>query len=142
MLRNARFTILDEASSSIDLETDDKVRMSACSLNELENEVLVPLDPAYYPRGDGRVLGDHHRPSTQDRDRLARALRPTFVSVTDERTHMGTDYDRILVLNEGVIVEFDTPKALLQQEGSGFFRKMCEQSADWEEIQGMLAKKF
>lgn len=56
-------------------------------------------------------------------------------------THFNTtDYDRILVLNEGTIAEFDTPSVLLSRE-EGIFRKMCEQSADWEEIQSMLAGK-
>ena len=40
------------------------------------------------------------------------------------------DYDRILVLDEGRIVEFDTPWALLQTPNSAF-REMCQNSADW-----------
>ena len=30
------------------------------------------------------------------------------------------DYDRVLVLNEGVVIEDDTPKALIAKEGSQF----------------------
>jgi len=40
------------------------------------------------------------------------------------------DYDRILVLDEGRIVEFDTPWVLLQAPNSAF-RDMCRNSADW-----------
>lgn len=43
------------------------------------------------------------------------------------------DYDRILVLSDGEIVEFDTPEALLQKEG-GAFQGICRQSSDWEVI--------
>ena len=43
------------------------------------------------------------------------------------------DYDRILVLGEGRILEFDTPASLLRRPG-GAFRSMCERSADWEEL--------
>ena len=40
------------------------------------------------------------------------------------------DYDRILVLDEGRIVEFDAPWVLLQTP-NGAFREMCRKSADW-----------
>ena len=40
------------------------------------------------------------------------------------------DYDRILVLDEGHMVEFDTPWVLLQTPNSAF-REMCRNSADW-----------
>ncbi len=39
------------------------------------------------------------------------------------------DYDRILVLGAGEIVEFDTPGALLRTPG-GSFRDMCRVSTD------------
>jgi ABC-type multidrug transport system fused ATPase/permease subunit len=39
------------------------------------------------------------------------------------------DYDRILALDDGEIVEFDTPKALLQKP-QGAFRGMCRKAAD------------
>ncbi|KAJ2448635.1 hypothetical protein EV183_005328 [Coemansia sp. RSA 2336] len=37
------------------------------------------------------------------------------------------DYDQVLVLHEGQIVEFDTPAKLLQKEG-GYFWKLCKDS--------------
>ncbi|KIM47463.1 hypothetical protein M413DRAFT_22125 [Hebeloma cylindrosporum] len=40
------------------------------------------------------------------------------------------DYDRILVLDEGRIAEFDTPHSLLGRQ-NGVFREMCRKSADW-----------
>lgn len=40
------------------------------------------------------------------------------------------DYDRILVLDKGHVVEFDTPVNLLGVRG-GVFREMCKKSADW-----------
>jgi ABC-type multidrug transport system fused ATPase/permease subunit len=39
------------------------------------------------------------------------------------------DYDRILVLDEGRILEFDEPKTLLRKGGP--FREMCRKSMDW-----------
>jgi ABC-type multidrug transport system fused ATPase/permease subunit len=44
------------------------------------------------------------------------------------------DYDRILVLDNGEIIEFDTPGALLNIP-QGAFREMCRKSADWPALQ-------
>lgn len=40
------------------------------------------------------------------------------------------DYDRVLVLSDGEILEFAAPKELLMRPGSAF-RDMCRRSADW-----------
>ncbi|KAF7337494.1 P-loop containing nucleoside triphosphate hydrolase protein [Mycena sanguinolenta] len=40
------------------------------------------------------------------------------------------DYDRILVLDDGELLEFGSPKILLQNTG-GVFREMCRKSPDW-----------
>ncbi|KAF8236776.1 pleiotropic drug resistance ABC transporter [Tricholoma matsutake] len=40
------------------------------------------------------------------------------------------DYDRILVLDDGEMIEFDTPRVLLNIP-QGAFREMCRKSADW-----------
>ncbi|KAJ3988444.1 P-loop containing nucleoside triphosphate hydrolase protein [Lentinula detonsa] len=40
------------------------------------------------------------------------------------------DYDRILVLDNGEIAEFGTPKELLTKDG-GVFKEMCRKSPDW-----------
>ncbi|KDQ63255.1 hypothetical protein JAAARDRAFT_29273 [Jaapia argillacea MUCL 33604] len=45
------------------------------------------------------------------------------------------DYDRILVLGGGEILEYDTPKALIDKPG-GAFREMCRRSADWPILLG------
>lgn len=41
------------------------------------------------------------------------------------------DYDRILVLGEGQVLEYDTPWALLERPDSAF-RELCRQSGDFE----------
>ncbi|KIO27861.1 hypothetical protein M407DRAFT_22914 [Tulasnella calospora MUT 4182] len=43
------------------------------------------------------------------------------------------DYDRLIVLDQGRIVEFDTPLNLIQREG-GVFRGMCLKSGHFEEL--------
>jgi len=43
------------------------------------------------------------------------------------------DYDRILVLDAGVVAEYDTPKNLIAKE-DGIFRGMCLKSGDFDEL--------
>lgn len=43
------------------------------------------------------------------------------------------DYDRILVLDDGEILEFGPPNELLKTPG-GAFREMCRKSVDWAQL--------
>ena len=47
------------------------------------------------------------------------------------------DYDRILVLGGGEILEFDTPAALINKR-DGVFREMCRASADWSMLKSIV----
>ncbi len=40
------------------------------------------------------------------------------------------DYDRVLVLDNGEMAEFGTPKELLSK-ATGPFKEMCKRSTDW-----------
>ncbi|XP_038054473.1 ATP-binding cassette sub-family C member 9-like isoform X1 [Patiria miniata] len=79
VLRKSRILIMDEATASIDMETDNIVQ---------------------------RVVAEEFK----DRTILSIAHRVTTI----------LDADRILVLNEGAIAEYDTPENLLAQEDSLF----------------------
>ena len=57
----------------------------------------------------------------------------TFITIA-HRLKTVLDYDRILVLGNGDILEFDTPEALINKPG-GVFREMCRASADWAALQ-------
>ena len=50
------------------------------------------------------------------------------------------DYDRILVLGNGSLLEFDTPHNLLNRQG-GVFREMCRASADWHDLQAIVTSR-
>lgn len=50
------------------------------------------------------------------------------------------DYDRLLVLDKGELVEFDTPWNLIQKEG-GIFRNMCLKSGTFAELEAVARAK-
>ncbi|KAJ7104541.1 hypothetical protein C8R43DRAFT_906911 [Mycena crocata] len=91
LLRRSSIIILDEATSSIDFETDLKIQKT---IREEFNDSLL--------------LTIAHRIKTV------------------------IDYDKIIVLDQGRIAEFDTPYNLIRQEG--IFRDMCMKSGAFEEL--------
>ncbi|KAJ7790752.1 P-loop containing nucleoside triphosphate hydrolase protein, partial [Mycena olivaceomarginata] len=50
------------------------------------------------------------------------------------------DYDRLLVLDKGKVVEFDTPSRLIQKE-DGIFRNMCLKSGSFGELEAAAKAK-
>ncbi|KAH9820759.1 P-loop containing nucleoside triphosphate hydrolase protein [Melampsora americana] len=88
MLRESKMVIMDEATSSIDLVTDDKIQST-----------------------------------------IRECMKSSMVITIAHRLLTVIDYDKIIVLEEGKIIEFDTPKNLLERK-DGHFRKLCETSAD------------
>ncbi|KAG1747129.1 ABC protein [Suillus paluster] len=84
LVKDSKIVVLDEATASVDLETDNKIQ---------------------------------HTIQTQFKDHtllcIAHRLR-TIIS-----------YDRILVIDAGLVAEFDTPSNLFKMEG-GIFRGMCQ----------------
>jgi ABC-type multidrug transport system fused ATPase/permease subunit len=50
------------------------------------------------------------------------------------------DYDRLIVLDKGVIAEFDTPWNLIQKE-NGIFRHMALKSGMFSELERVAKEK-
>ncbi|GAA6017471.1 hypothetical protein JCM10207_008238 [Rhodosporidiobolus poonsookiae] len=74
---------------------------------------------------------------------VQRVIREEFVGATNltvaHRLESIIDYDRVLVLRSGRVVEFDTPLALLDKRGSdgeegGAFAEMVEATGSWDEL--------
>ncbi|KZP16437.1 ABC protein [Athelia psychrophila] len=86
LVKDSRVVIMDEATASVDLETDNKIQKT---IQDLQGRTLLTI---------------------------AHRLR-TVIS-----------YDRILVLDAGMVVEFGAPLELFAKQG-GIFRSMCEQSS-------------
>ena len=85
LLKNPRVLMMDEATASIDYNTDSKIQDT---LRELKESTIITIA---------------HRLQTI------------------------IDYDKVLVLDHGEVVEFDGPWQLINKEG-GSFRGMCENS--------------
>lgn len=99
LLRRSSIVVLDEATSSIDLETDAKIQ--ATIREEFKHSLLLTV---------------------------AHRIRTVI------------DYDRLLVLEKGKVVEFDTPLNLIQKE-TGVFREMCLKSGMMAELMEAAAAR-
>ncbi|KAJ6516148.1 hypothetical protein C8R45DRAFT_1049577 [Mycena sanguinolenta] len=97
LLRQSSIIILDEATSSIDFETDQKIQKTI--REEFKNSLLVTIA---------------HRINTV------------------------IDYDRLLILDQGKIAQFDTPHNLIQTEG--IFRDMCNKTGTFSELEAAALK--
>ncbi|KAJ3301100.1 hypothetical protein HDU76_005844, partial [Blyttiomyces sp. JEL0837] len=68
---------------------------------------------------------------------IQRTLRSAFkegtVITIAHRLKTVIDYDRVMVLDRGEIVEFDEPVKLITKE-DGVFKKMCEESGDYADL--------
>ncbi|KAJ3393132.1 hypothetical protein HDU92_007963 [Lobulomyces angularis] len=68
--------------------------------------------------------------------RIQETIRSEFVNSTvlsiAHRLRTVIDYDRILVLDQGEIVEFDSPYLLMEKRG--YFYKMCEESGELDDL--------
>ncbi|EIW82695.1 multidrug resistance-associated ABC transporter [Coniophora puteana RWD-64-598 SS2] len=99
LLRRSSIIVLDEATSSIDFETDAKIQ--ATIREEFTDSLLLTV---------------------------AHRLRTII------------DYDRLVVLDNGEIAEFDTPLNLIQKE-NGIFRTMCLKSGTFAELEAAAKAK-
>lgn len=57
------------------------------------------------------------------------------------RLHSVIEYDRILVMNQGKVLEFDSPWNLIQDEKSTFYN-MCRKSGEFDILYSLAKSKF
>ncbi|KAJ2381318.1 hypothetical protein GGI05_006025, partial [Coemansia sp. RSA 2603] len=99
LVKRTRVIILDEATASVDFDTDAKIQ--ATIRNEFTDSTLLCI---------------------------AHRLR-TIV-----------DYDKVLVLDQGQVVEYDTPYNLLRK-ADGLFKHMCMKSGEYDHLFSAAERK-
>jgi ABC-type multidrug transport system fused ATPase/permease subunit len=100
LLKNPRVLMMDEATASIDYNTDNKIQETI------------------------------------------RELKSTIITIA-HRLQTIVDYDKVLVLDKGEVVEYGHPHELLKKEGDlAVFKGMCEMSGDFEILQKAAKKAY
>lgn len=100
MLKNPKVLMMDEATASIDYNTDSKIQETI------------------------------------------RELKSTIITIA-HRLQTIVDYDKVLVLDKGCVVEYGHPYELLKKEGKdAIFKGMCEMSGDMEALQKAAKKAW
>lgn len=117
LLRNSRIVILDESSASLDHALD-------AQLQRVIREEFR----------DAAVLTIAHRLCVASRLGVVATRDSTLTSSVIARSRTVVDYDRIVVLDAGRIVELDTPGVLLAKK-DGVFRRMWEESGGGRDSQ-------
>ncbi|KAK7749958.1 Transporter of the ATP-binding cassette (ABC) [Cytospora paraplurivora] len=70
-----------------------------------------------------------------------RELENSTIITVAHRLQTIVDYDKVLVLDKGSIVEFDHPWQLMKKE-DGQFKSMCEMSGDWDVLEKQAKKAW
>ncbi|ORZ00014.1 P-loop containing nucleoside triphosphate hydrolase protein [Lobosporangium transversale] len=99
LVRQPKIIIMDEATASVDFETDIKIQ------NTIREEMA-----------DATMVTIAHRIRTI------------------------ADFDRVLVLDQGKVVEYDKPYTLMRKEG-GIFKSMCERSTEFDALLAIAEEK-
>ncbi|KAJ3161243.1 hypothetical protein HK101_000842 [Irineochytrium annulatum] len=98
LLRSSNVTVFDEATASVDNETDARIQAT--------------------------IRGPEFR-------------NVTVLSIA-HRLRTIVDYDKILVLDKGRVIQFGSPVELIEAEGQ--FRMMCQESGEFDDLLGIARK--
>ncbi|GAA5962699.1 hypothetical protein JCM3765_006170 [Sporobolomyces pararoseus] len=125
------------AKENDELNLDSPVRSGGSNLSQGQRQ-LVGLARALVRRSKVVILDEATASLDNESDRLVqRAIREEFEGCTlltvAHRIETIVDYDRILVLGSGKVLEFDKPRTLLDKQ-DGAFREMCESTGNFEEL--------
>ena len=76
---------------------------------------------------------------------IQRSIREEFTDATllviAHRLSTIADFDRILVLSDGAVAEFGSPRELWDRGDAGLFRAMCEESGEREKLRQVVFRE-
>ncbi|KAF8308383.1 hypothetical protein DL93DRAFT_2100728 [Clavulina sp. PMI_390] len=145
---------LDPFGEHDDAVLNDALRASGLfSLQEnLRDEERISLDTTVGSSGGNFSVGQrqilalgralvrrsHHKTDTLIQESLRTQFRDSTVITIAHRLHTIMDADRVLVLNAGRLVEYDSPSVLLSKD-SGVFKSMVDGSGDRNALYSLAA---
>ncbi|KAJ3716918.1 hypothetical protein C8R42DRAFT_587922 [Lentinula raphanica] len=140
-LKSAGLTSLQE-----DLEVQDRINLDTVIANggmnlSVGQRQIIALARAIVRRSKLLILDEDHKTDTiiqesLQREYMARGGDATIITIA-HRLQTVMEADRIMVLDEGRIVEFDSPRALLEKQ-TGQFRAMVENASDRSKLLAMV----
>ncbi|KAJ3814679.1 P-loop containing nucleoside triphosphate hydrolase protein [Lentinula aff. lateritia] len=120
------------------LGLDSEIRGGGSSNLSVGQRQIIALARAIVRENKLLIFDEDHETDSKIQDTLRHELGNDVTLITVAH-RLGTvmDYDRIMVLEEGRIIEFDSPKRLLEKEG-GVFRGLVDESADRAKLYAMV----
>ncbi|GAA6057830.1 hypothetical protein NBRC10513_001157 [Rhodotorula toruloides] len=127
----------DADTSTTGLSLDTPVASSGSNFSQGQRQ-LIGLARALVRNSKVIVMDEATASLDNESDELVqRVIREEFKGCTNltvaHRLETIIDFDRVLVLRAGKVVEFDAPSALLDKE-DGVFREMVEATGDFDEL--------
>jgi ABC-type multidrug transport system fused ATPase/permease subunit len=105
LCHKAKIIVLDEATSSVDFETDEKVRLFPTFLLIFFSLLIFIVFP-----------------NVQIQETIANEFYGYTVITVAHRMNTIRDYDMILVMQDGVVAELGRPQELLRDPDSKFYK--------------------
>ena len=101
LLRKTKILVLDEATAAVDMETDDLIQKTI--RKEFDNATVVTIA--------------HRLNTIMDYDRYVMTEPLLIILIKLRFVFLEILYFRVIVLDNGYIVEFDSPERLLECKG-------------------------
>ena len=131
------------ANTNIFRKLNSKISEGGLNLSQGQRQLLC-LARAIVSRPKIMVLDEATSAVDMETDNLIqRSIREEFqdstLIVIAHRLSTIADFDRVLVMGDGKVLEYDEPQLLMEKEG-GEFRRMVEESGEREALEEMMRK--